>query len=172
MKKFWGAVQEPRVITVLAWVAYLIVGLIGVSAMAHPPASIHWVLGSALTYVWATFLVLSGVIGALTTLQGVWWLERAAVLLAVGGAAIYATVVVTLQAQGAEGNRLPQSGFILVTIIFFATRWLRIHKYSYDPEPPIPPAHAVASPGNHADHADSARAYARAHEVAKHPRNS
>lgn len=134
VRALWLRVQEPRVATVLQWVIYLATLAAGVSALLAPPASIEGTLGATLTTLWAAFLIGGGALGAVATLPGIWWLERAAVLAAVTGLGIYGVVVVTLHVQSPAGNRGPQAAVILIAALFFATRWSRIRRYAYDPE--------------------------------------
>ena len=126
-------VQEPRVLTVLQCLIYLATLGIGISAFGSPPSSIQGALGVTLTMMWAVSLILGGALGAVAVLPGIWWLERVAVLACVTGALMYASVVLHLHLSE-TGNRLPQLGFVVVTLIAFAQRWSQIRRYAYDPE--------------------------------------
>ncbi|WP_264032183.1 hypothetical protein [Cellulosimicrobium sp. SH8] len=136
-RALWGKIQEPKVITCLVWVIYLVTLVVGLTALTDPPSSIEGEIGLGLTRMWAGFLVLGGTIGVVATLPGIWWLERAAVLSVVTGLAIYCAVALNLHFAEASGNRLPQAGVIAIAALGLGTRWFRIRRYAYDPEPPV-----------------------------------
>lgn len=133
----WGKVQEPKVVTCLHWIAYLVILGVGASALVDPPSSVAGELGPALTTVWAAFLILGGVLGVFATLPGIWWLERAAVIASITGLAVWVMVTVVLELTIPDGNRWPQAGALLMLALLLAVRWFRIRRYAYDPEPPV-----------------------------------
>nr|WP_146177666.1 hypothetical protein [Sphaerisporangium cinnabarinum] len=136
-RALWGKVQEPKVVTVLHWIAY-VVGLgVGLSALADPPSSVAGELGPLLTTIWAASFILGGALGVFATLPGIWWLERAAVIACITGLAVWVMVTVVLELTIPEGNRWPQAGAMTILALLLAVRWFRIRRYAYDPEPPV-----------------------------------
>lgn len=117
----------------MQFIIYVICIIGGVSAWVVPPQSIEGVLGGALTTLWGFFLVAGGTLGASSVLQGTWWLERAGVLCCATGLAIYAVVVLSLHLLE-SGSRLMQLAAILIALMSFVVRWIRIRRYAYDPE--------------------------------------
>ncbi len=137
MRALWATVQEPKVVTVLHWVAYLVALGVGVSALLDPPSSVAGELGPLLTTIWAGSFILGGTLGAVATLPGIWWLERAGVIACVTGLAVWVMVTVVLELTIPDGNRWPQAGALTILGLLLAVRWFRIRRYAYDPEPPV-----------------------------------
>ncbi|MFF2621253.1 hypothetical protein [Oerskovia jenensis] len=133
LRRLYLRIQEPRVVSIIQWLIYLVTLGIGVTAFQRPPSSIEGALGVTLTTIWAVFLIVGGVLGAIAALPGIWWLERVAVLACVTGALMYGSVVLNLH-YSETGNRLPQLGFVAIAILAFTQRWFRIRRYAYDPE--------------------------------------
>lgn len=132
LRALWQRVHEPRAISALTSLAYLILLAVGIYALIDPPRSIEGEIGQAAMYGLAGCLTAGAAIGAPTALAGVWWLERTATSLICLAAGIYLTVTLYLQATS-DGNRLLQSGFIAVVLIHQIIRWLRIRQRPYDP---------------------------------------
>lgn len=132
-QELWLKIQEPRAVNALQCLIYLVTLTVGVIAFVAPPSSIQGAVGLGLTATWSAFLMLGGLLGAVTVLPGVWWLERVAIVACGTGAAIYASIVVNLHLSEG-GNRLPQAGMLLIVLLFFAKRWVSIRRYAYDPE--------------------------------------
>ncbi|WP_156532908.1 hypothetical protein [Cellulosimicrobium sp. I38E] len=141
LQGLWGKVQEPKVVTFLHWIAYMVALGVGLSALVDPPSSVAGELGPVLTTIWAGFIILGGVLGVFATLPGVWWLERAAVIACITGLAVWVMVVVTLELTIPDGNRWPQAGALTMLALLLAVRWFRIRRYAYDPEPPVSRRH-------------------------------
>ena len=85
-----------------------------------------------LTAIWGSLLLGGGVLGLIGCLPGWWWVERAGVLAAGTGAAIYLVVILSLHAS-TPGSRLVQAGFVALTLVWLAVRWLRIRGAQLDP---------------------------------------
>lgn len=141
LRTLWSKVQEPKVVTVLHWIAYLVALAVGISALVDPPSSVAGELGPLLTAIWAWFFILGGVLGAFATLPGIWWLERGAVIACLTGLAVWVMVTVVLEFTIPDGNRWPQAGALTMLALALAVRWFRIRRYAYDPEPPVTRPH-------------------------------
>ena len=126
-------IAEPRITRLMHFVIYVVSLLGGISAWTTPPISIEGVLGSTLTTLWGAFLIVGGICGAASVLQGVWWVERIAVLALATGLSIYCVVVLGLEFTH-PGTRQMQLTVIAVALISLLIRWVGIRRYAYDPE--------------------------------------
>lgn len=113
---------------------YLLTLVMGVSACVMPPQSIAGTIGTALTYTWGGLLIVCGGFGAYGVLPGLWWSERIAVRAGFTGAAIYAAVLIYLQAHE-PGNRVPQACAVLIVVLVFIGRAHKIRGINYEPRP-------------------------------------
>ena len=89
-------IAEPRVIRVIQFFVYLAVTAGGIALVIAPPPEFESVLGTVLTYVVGAFLLSGGVVGMFSVLPGIWWLERAAVLMLITGLSMYAVVAISM----------------------------------------------------------------------------
>jgi hypothetical protein len=128
----WARITEPKLITIVQTCIYAGIALAGLSAMLDPPMSVKGVWGPTLTAVWAWLLISGGGIGALTAPVGRWWAEKLGLVAAATGVLLYASIVLSLHFTD-PGNRLVQLCFILVVLMHLAIRFLRIHRFSYEP---------------------------------------
>lgn len=129
--RLWELLHEPRAVTALVMTSYLIVFIVGLSALTSPPLSIASELGWV-TRLWATSLLAGGAIGLIAAPRGIWWLERTALIATGTGAIIYLATILQLHFIQ-DGNRIPQAGFVALAVIACATRWARIRWSSLDP---------------------------------------
>lgn len=128
----WLRVQEPRLITVLQTLIYLLCAGAGWSTITNPPSSVEGQLGASLTMLWGLFALIGGVSGALSCPPGKWLIEKPAILLCGTAILMYAGIIITLHLSS-PGNRLPQLFFVLISLVSFAIRYARIKPYSYQP---------------------------------------
>lgn len=119
------SIPEPREARFAYLASYILWAIAGISVLLAPPLSIEGSLGSALTYVWGSFLALGSIIGASTVLTIYWWAERVAIWLTGTGVAVYAIIVATMHLTS-TGNRIPQLCFILAGLAFLVVRYIRI----------------------------------------------
>ena len=131
--RLWDRVHQPRVISVLYFLIYLCLLGGGIAALLHPPTSIEGEIGAASMYMLAGLLTFGGLIGALASLPGIWWLERTAVLSVGLATVLYGGIVATLH-WTESGNRLLQLSFVLAVGLMQAVRWHRIRERPYDPD--------------------------------------
>lgn len=130
--RIWELLREPRAITALMFLMYIVIFCIGWTAFSTPPSSIQAELGWV-TPLWASSLILGGALGTVSTPRGVWWIERLAIIAAGTGVVIYLMTVLQLHLVSETGNRLPQAGFIFLALISLGNRWFRIRYASLDP---------------------------------------
>ena len=128
----WLLLHEPRVITALHLVGYLILTAGGTLALISPPSSIQAEWGPLLTSLWGGALLIGGAIALVSTPRGVWWGERIGITILIVGLLMYASIAVFLHVT-ASGNRLPQVGVIAYAIVSLLVRWIRIKATALDP---------------------------------------
>ena len=133
--RIWQRVHEPRTISILYFVSYLLLTGGGLAALADPPTSLEGEIGATAMSMLATLLVIGGAIGSASALPGVYWLERFAVGAIGSSAVIYLWIIVTLQFTQ-SGNRLLQAAFVVAVLAHQCIRWVRIRERPYRPEDP------------------------------------
>lgn len=131
LRSLWDALHEPRVVTVIYLVAYLVALGMGAVTLINPPATIEGALGF-ITPFWGAFLALGGAVGAVACPRGVWWLERVGMGAVLIGLGMYVGTAVALHVQS-SGNRLAQVGAITLAILLFLARWAHIRWAALDP---------------------------------------
>lgn len=130
----WKLLHQPRSITAFHMLAYLVVGLGGVTALLNPPNSIQGELGPFLAYAWALGLTFGGLLGLISVPRGLWWIERPALIILGTGAVFYLITVLALQLSSTQGgNRYPQAAILIYVLCHIAIRWLRIRYAALDP---------------------------------------
>lgn len=133
-RRIWLLIREPRVITALTGLMWLIVTGIGLAALVAPPLTIAHKIGPWLTVYWGGALLLGGVLGLVGALPGWWWVERSGIAATATGIGIYLAVLIMLQAQAGSGSSwLVQIGFVLLALIALVVRWMRIRGAQIDP---------------------------------------
>lgn len=132
INKVWEKIKEPKTISILVSLAYLIGALGGLTVFIETPKTLEGLMGQYAMNVLAGMLVFGGVVGSPASLFGVWWLERVAIISVAFASALYLAVVIGLHSLE-PGNRLLQATFIFVVILSQIARWHRIHIRPYDP---------------------------------------
>lgn len=133
LRRAWQRVHEPRVVSMLRCLMYLVLLGGGLAAIVHPPTSLEGEVGTLAMTALATLLAFGGLLGAIAALPGAWWLERTALLAIIAALMIYGLVVTIMHVQG-TGNRLLQLSMIAAVILSQAIRWVRIRGRPYDPD--------------------------------------
>lgn len=131
-QRAWGRVKEPRVITLLAWLGYVALTVVGAYALANPPSTVEGALGPFAMHATAGMVFAGGLAGVVGTLPGWREVERLGIASILGGSAIYSSLVLTLHFTE-SGNRSFQAGFILFTITSLASRWVHIKDRTFEP---------------------------------------
>jgi hypothetical protein len=119
-RKYFQLIAEPRVIRLVQFSIYVCMFIAGSNILLHPPKAFQFVLGLVLAYVFGAFITLGSLLGAISVLPGIWWLERVGIIALITGLGIYAIVIISLGSS-------PMG--ILVAIMFaltFVQRWLEI----------------------------------------------
>lgn len=76
----WKRIAEPRVQRVTFFAVYLLHVVAGIALAAVQPAAANYEFGAVVTFVWAGFFVLGGLLGAISVLPGWNFVERVGVL--------------------------------------------------------------------------------------------
>jgi len=129
----WMMIHEPRYLSVIYCAAYFMMAIAGTAVLLDPPRSIQSGLGAGLVAVWAGLLIFGGVLGTLTTLPGIWWLERPATIACMLAIAVYGVAVFSLPLVQVS-SRVVSICFIIFALLAFAVRLVKIKHFAYDPE--------------------------------------
>lgn len=133
--QLWKKINEPRVISAVHAVTYLVLLTVGLYSLINPPRSVEGAVGEFAMNLLAGVLAVGGAIGVPTALSGIWWLERTATALVILSSAIYLMIVLALQFTSTEGtNRFLQAGYVFAVLALHITRWYRVRQRPYDPE--------------------------------------
>lgn len=130
--RFWGAIPPPKTITLIHTLTYAFLAISGWSALTDPPRSIEGTWGTTLTLIWGICLLAGGAVAGIAAPTGRWLIEKPALLLVATGVVMYGTAIIALQFQE-SGNRLVQLLFVTTVLAHLVVRFLRIHKFSYEP---------------------------------------
>src|SRR5690625_960912 len=131
--KLWSKIQEPRVISVLVFLMYLVLTAGALSVLVAPPATIKGELGQGGMIALGSLVLMGGIMGTIAALPGVWWLERLAVAGVTLGLSTYAAIILALHIIE-PGNRFFQFTVVVALIIAQVLRWAKIREYPYDPK--------------------------------------
>lgn len=129
----WLKVQEPRALSAIYFFAYLAISVVGLAVVMDPPRSIQNSLGQGLMIGWGALLLIGGLLGAVSVLPGIWWLERAATGFCMTAITIYLIAVAALPVTQVS-TRIATLGFATFALLAFATRLVKIRHFAYDPE--------------------------------------
>lgn len=128
----WLRLQEPRAITLMQTIIYGVIFYAGVTTVINPPAAVEGQFGLTITLVWAWIATVGGLAGALACPFGKWLIEKPAIILCATASAMYAGIVLTLHIQDLD-NGMPQVCFVIIALLYFASRYARIRPFSYQP---------------------------------------
>ena len=126
MKNILNTMEEPRSVTAVMVVVYLLISLTGTLFLLRV-VSLSWMVITA-----GAIMLVSGILGAPSAWRGSWWLEGPAALLAVVGMLLISIDELLLPTAHL---RWPLHVIILSVIIglLFLGRALRVWPYSYRP---------------------------------------
>lgn len=129
----WLRIQEPRALSVIYFLAYAAVFVMGLAVVGDPPRAVQGAIGESLVTLWAGMLVVGGGIGVATVLQGAWLFERAGAILCMVAMLIYGIAMSALPVSQ-PSLRVATICFVVFSILAFAARLVHTRRYSYDPE--------------------------------------
>ncbi|WP_053386987.1 hypothetical protein [Leucobacter japonicus] len=125
-------IPEPKHISIIMGIAYIVFVLTGFATLVTPPRSIVGQFGEVTMLLVGVFFVLGGSVGMLAGALEWWELERFAVVTMGMGLATYAYIVTTLHFT-TEGSRLTQLGVITIATCLLALRGAMIWRYDFKP---------------------------------------
>lgn len=120
-------VQEPRVIRIFHFGIYLTLAVAGIMFLTSPQSSVVGAIGLQLAINLSAALALGGVLGAVSVLPGIWWVERLAIISLASGMLMYLVVLFALQTSA-----IPV-GITVALILSLALRWIEVRKYQHAP---------------------------------------
>ena len=132
LRRLWLRVNEPRIVSVLRFLMYVVLLIGGTSVIFSPPTTMENALGQGAVTGLAVLLCFGSTLGAVSALPGVWFIERLGLVAISSALAIYGGVVFQLHLLG-PGNRLLHLTIIIALILSQAVRWVRIKDRPYDP---------------------------------------
>lgn len=132
LRRLWLRVNEPRVVSVLRFLMYVVLFVGGVSAVTNPPTTMESALGQGAVVGLGMLLSFGCLLGAVSALPGMWFIERLGLVAISSALAIYGGVVFQLHLFSL-GNRMLHLTIIIALILSQAIRWVRIKDRPYDP---------------------------------------
>ncbi|QPX62494.1 membrane protein [Arthrobacter phage Truckee] len=114
-------IAEPRVIRIIQFLIYSCLFVVGVMVLDKVPHSLEQASGGQEYVVGLAFMLIVGALcSGFAVLPGIWWLERAGLILLGFGLLIYLVMIIKL-------NSSPIGIVVcLLLILSFVQRWLEI----------------------------------------------
>lgn len=137
LRALWLRVNEPRAVSVAYFFIYATGTAAGLHATFVPPSSIQGEIGAGSMTALTVLLTVGCAIGSYAALPGIYWLERTAVTSIALAMSLYLGIVLVLQVQQPEGNRLLQAWVVFAVLVMQAVRWVRIRARPYRPREPF-----------------------------------
>lgn len=113
-------IAEPRGIRLMQFAVYACLAFASIGIITDPPDKFQSVLGVTLVYVFGGFICIGSILGVISVLPGIWWLERVAIILMGTGIGMY---LITISALNSSVVNLAVSTALLIT---FIQRWTEI----------------------------------------------
>lgn len=136
-QRLWGTMEEPRKVTAIMVVAYIIAVAAGVTMALYPTPHPLPYSDTALRTLGALALGLGGLMGAPSAWLGKWWVESGAATSCMGGMVLALFEVLVLVWPGSPGPPLQAPGVtiagVLFSILLFATRRQLVRRQPYAP---------------------------------------
>ena len=131
-KTWWMRVPEPRDISFLFSLAYLVTLDMGFMAFLAPPQSVKGVTGPIIMGTIGVFLIAGSLLGMWSGAKEIWALERMSIWLMGGGVFVYGLNVLYLHTT-TPGPRLLQLGVVTLTLLLFILRYRLIRIFARRP---------------------------------------
>lgn len=114
-------IAEPRVVRLIQFIIYVGLFIVGLMILDKVPQSLADAAGAqAFVVAFALMLIVGALSSGVAVLPGIWWLERAGLVLLGFGLLVYMVMVVKL-------NSSPMGVVIcMILILSFVQRWLEI----------------------------------------------
>ncbi len=114
-------IAEPRVVRLIQFVIYVGLFVVGIMILHSVPQSLANAAGAqAFVVGFALMLIIGALSSGVAVLPGIWWLERAGLVLLGFGLLIYLVLIITMKSS-------PVGVVVcLILILSFTQRWLEI----------------------------------------------
>ena len=132
LQSLWRRVHEPRFVTAIMFVWYVIAAAVATYSFFNPPSSLEGQFGSTAMKALLGLLAGGSIIGLIAVLPGWHFMERLAVVANFIAGGLYLSIVLGLHFQMPAGNRLLQALMILGIMMHSCViRWYRIKDRPY-----------------------------------------
>lgn len=131
-KTWWTRVPEPRDLSLVFSVAYVVSLLGGIVAFVAPPQSLTGIVGPTLLAIIGVFLIAGSLMAMFAGAKEIWLVERLGIWLMGGGVFTYGLQVGIIQATQ-PGARWLQMAIIVIALLLFIVRYRLIRIYTYRP---------------------------------------
>ena len=128
----WGRLQEPRVLSALQGAVYVVVATVGALSLWVPVPTVENTVGTTLATLWASLLLLGGVLGIISVVSAAWWLERIALMAIIVSLLMFGVTIAGGPHQ--RGTQIALLGLVTWATLSSVQHAVRIHRYPYDPE--------------------------------------
>lgn len=131
-KTWWMRVPEPRDLSLIFTITYLLALIGGVIAFVAPPQSISGLTGPILLSIIGVFLIVGSLMAMYAGAREVWLIERLGVWLMGSAVFVYGLQVGIIQATQ-PGSRYLQLTVICIALLVFVIRYRLIRIYTFRP---------------------------------------
>lgn len=125
-------VPEPRWVSSMYTVGYVIMLMTGVVTLFNPPQTLTGAVGDVSMKIVALLWIVGGVIGMIAGQREWWEGERFAVGMMLVGIIFYGWIIVSLHFTQ-DGSRLTQLGILAIAALFLLLRFGFIWRYDFKP---------------------------------------
>lgn len=133
-KTWWMRVPEPRDLSLVFTIAYLLSLAGGIVAFVAPPQSISGLTGPVLMSVIGVFLIVGSIMAMFAGAREVWLIERLGVWLMGSAIAVYGIQIGILQFQEIDGGlRYLHLIVSAIALLVFVIRYRLIRIYTFRP---------------------------------------
>lgn len=114
-------IAEPRVVRLIQFLIYVGLFIVGIMILQHVPQSLANAAGAqAFVVGFGLMLIIGALCSGVAVLPGIWWLERAGLVLLGFGLLIYLVLIITMKSS-------PVGVVVcMILILSFTQRWLEI----------------------------------------------
>lgn len=133
LREWWRRVPEPRVISAITTMLYMVILATGIATVSAPPRSLLGVFGEATMSLLGWLFVVGALVGMIGCALDFWQLERVGIAFMLLGLLAYGTIVGILQ-QITDGSRLTQLGVIIAAAFGLVFRFALIWRYPFKPD--------------------------------------
>lgn len=127
MRNLFKMIEEPRVARIMQLIIYCIFLTVGFYTLSDKPDRLENVIGVFLLSLFSCFIIVGAIIGVISVLPGIWWLERVGLIFLISGLLMYFVMIVYADAS------LTGTLIVLIMIISKCQRWFEIKDWQLAP---------------------------------------